>query len=239
MNESEDRKQKTDDRRGISNSKGFTLVEVLLATLILGIVVTTVLASFNAVLSSTEAMETGSDVYEMAKNCLTRMSLDLESVYIAQRPFYRTPEMDSEPDPYRLVSGTTDAGGTSFASLRFTSRAHVGFEERPQKGIAEIVYYVTAADEGRSVLRRSDHLYPYPEFEERPGDPVLCKDVKSLAFKYINDEGSVLDSWNSESDEFGYATPQAVAIQLEIGDEKASTIFETAVKLPIDREKTD
>ena len=95
------------------------------------------------------------------------------------------------------------------------------------------------ADDGRRVLKRSDHLYPYPEFEERPDDPVLCKDVKSLAFKYIDAEDNASESWNSESDEFGYATPQAVTVQLEIGDEKTSTIFETAVKLPIYREKAD
>jgi prepilin-type N-terminal cleavage/methylation domain-containing protein len=225
--------------RRANSAPGFTLIEVLLATLILGIVVTTVLASFNAVLSTTEAMQASTDVYEMAKNCLNRMSLDLESVYIAQRPFYRTPEMDSEPDPYRLVGATRDAGGTPFATLRFTSRAHVSFEARPQKGIAEIIYYVTVAGDGRRVLKRSDHLYPYPEFEERPDDPVLCKDVKSLAFKYINAEDTVSESWNSESDEVGYATPQAVTVQLEIGDEKTSTIFETAVKLPIFREKAD
>jgi general secretion pathway protein J len=222
-----------------NSAPGFTLVEVLLATLILGIVVTTVLASFNAVLSTTEAMQTSTDLYEMAKNCLNRITLDLESVYIVQRPFYQTPETDSEPDPYRLVGATKDAGGTPFATLRFTSRAHVSFEERPHKGIAEIVYYVSVADDGRHVLKRSDHLYPYPEFEERPDDPILCKDVKSLAFKYINDEGTVSESWDSESDEFGYATPQAVTVQLEIGDEKTSTVFETAVKLPIYREKAD
>jgi general secretion pathway protein J len=225
---------------GIPNSAfGFTLVEILLATLILGIVVTTVLASFNAVLSTTEAMQTSTDLYEMAKNCLSRMTLDLESIYISQRPFYRTPETDSEPDPYRLVGATKDADGTPFAKLRFTSRAHVGFEEQPHKGIAEIVYYVTVADDGRRVLKRSDHLYPYPEFEERPDDPVLCKDVKSLAFKYIDAEDNASESWDSESEEFGYATPQAVTVQLEIGDEKTSTIFETAVKLPIYREKAD
>ncbi len=228
--------KKTQDIGRIPNF-GFTLVEIMLATLILGIVVTTVLASFNAVFSTTEAMETGSKVYEMAKNCLNRMTSDLESLYIAQRPFYRTPEFDSEADLYRLVGATTGSDGTPFASLRFTSRAHVSFAERPRKGIAEIVYYVSAGADGRRVLRRSDHLYPYPEFEERPGDPVLCEDVKSLAFKYVDAEDTVWESWDSESEEFGYATPQAVTIQLEIGDEKASYLFETTVRLPLFRQK--
>ena len=67
---------------------GFTLMEILLAFLILGMVVTTVLASFNAVFSTTDTLNTGSRYYEMAKNCLHRMTLDLEAVYARQTPIY-------------------------------------------------------------------------------------------------------------------------------------------------------
>ena len=40
--------------------RGFTLMEILLAFLILGIVVTTILASFNAVFSTTENLKNSS-----------------------------------------------------------------------------------------------------------------------------------------------------------------------------------
>ena len=63
-----------------------------------------------------------------------------------------------------------------------------------QDGIAEIVYYVQAVPGGGLRLKRADNLYPYPRFEERSVDPVLCENVKSLAFEYVDAEGKVFDA---------------------------------------------
>lgn len=247
------RKQRSEgrDQRTVSSIKwpaarsqrpdsGFTLMEILVATAILAIVVTTILVSFNSVFSTTEVLDESADIYEMAKNCLKRMALDLESIHVTQRPIYKPPELDQPPDPYRFVAIPVDAGGTGFAqNLRFTSRAHVGFEKNPRQGIAEVIYYVKAGNDGHLMLKRADNLFPYPEFEEKGSDPVLCRYVKSLSFKFYDKEGIEFDVWDSDSDEFGYATPQAVAIKLELINKTASHTFETMVSLPISREKTD
>ena len=214
-------------------------MEILLAFLILGLVVTTVLGSFNAVFSTTDTLNTSSRYYEMAKNCLNRMTLDLEAVYARQPPLYKKPEFDAPPDPYRLVGSTMDVGGTSFATIRFTSNAHVPLENSKRKGIAEIIYYVQAQNDGQMVLRRSDSLYPYPEFEERSSDPALCNNIKSLAFKYIDADGEEFEEWNSEADEYGHATPTAIRVALEVGDESTSYRFETTVRLTSRRDKIE
>ena len=226
----------TYDRKNKEAQHGFTLMEILLSFLILGIVVTTILASFNAVFSTTDTLNSSSRFYDMAKNCLNRMTLDLEAFYAHQPPLYKKPEFDDPPDPYRIVGTTIDAGGTSFASIRFTSGAHLPLGQSKRDGIAEIIYYVQAKNDGQMVLRRADHLYPYPEFEENAGDPVLCTNLKSLVFKYIDDDGSELDGWDSESDEYGYATPAAIRIALVVGDETVSYDFETTVRLAARRE---
>ena len=218
---------------------GFTLMEVLVATAILAIVVTTILASFNSVFSTTEVLGESADIYEMAKNCMKRMALDLESIHIVQRPIYKPPELDQPPDSYRIVATTDDAGGTGFAQIRFASRAHIRLEKRLREGIAEIVYYVQASNDGLPVLKRADNLYPYPDFEEKGSDPVLSKYVKSLAFKFYDGEGLEFDVWDSDSEEFGYATPTAIGIKLELAGKTASHTFETMVSLPLSREKAE
>ena len=129
------------DQRPASNI-GFTLIEILVAILILGVVVTTILASFNMVFSTTEALESSNLYYEMGKNCLNRMILDLKAIHVAQRPIYRPPELDTTPDPYRIVGSQSDSVGTNFAEIRFASRAHLPMGEDTRTGIAEIVYYV-------------------------------------------------------------------------------------------------
>ncbi len=218
---------------------GFTLMELMLAIVILGLVVTTVLASFNAVFSTTDALESNSQIYEMAKNCLKRMTLDLESAYVALPPLYKPPEFDDPPNDYRIVGSSEDSGGTGFAQLRFTSRAHLPLFDSTKGGVAEIVYYLVARENGSLVLKRSDNLYPYPEFEEKGSDPTLCERVKSLAFKYYDAEGSEYEAWDSESSEYEYATPASIAIQLEIVDDGGSQYFGTLVKLPVQRPKIE
>lgn len=227
-------KIKKQDRTG-----GFTLVEILLAFLILGIVVTTVMASFNAVFSTTDALDSGSRYFEMAKNCLNRMTQDLQALYVRQPPLYKKPDLNDPPDLYRVVGATAEAGGTGFAALRFASSAHLQLEKSRRDGIAEIVYYVQAKDEGHRVLKRADNLYPYPEFEERGTDPVLCNNLKSLVFKYYDADGDEYDEWDSESDEYEYATPAAIRIQLEIGNDTRSYEFETTVHPAARRENIE
>jgi general secretion pathway protein J len=236
---SEIRKQKPVASRQHAAGRGFTLMEVLVAITILAIVVTTILASFNSVFSTTEVLDENADLYAMAKNCMKRIVLDLESIHIAQRPIYKPPELDQPPDPYRIVAATEDIGGTGFAQIRFTSRAHLGLENSAREGIAEIIYYVQSRGDGHLALKRADHLYPYPDFEESGSDPVLSKYVKSLAFKFYDQEGLEYDVWDSDSDEFGYATPTAIAIRLELANKSATQTFETRVLLPLLREKTE
>jgi general secretion pathway protein J len=221
------------------STAGFTLLEILLAFLILAIVVTTILGSFNAVFSTTDTLENSSKYYDMARNCLNRMTLDLAALYVSQPPIYKKPEFDDPPDPYRIAGSIADVGGTGFATLRFTSSAHIPLDKSNRSGIAEIIYYVQAKTDGQLVLKRADHLYPYPQFEEKGSDPVLCRHVKSLAFKYYNDAGEESDEWNSDTDDNDHATPTAIGIQLEIGNESQSYAFETTVQLAVHREKIE
>jgi general secretion pathway protein J len=218
---------------------GFTLLEILLAFLILAIVITAILGSFNAVFSTTDTLENSSKFYDMAKNCLNRMSRDLDALYVIQPPFYKKPEFDAPPDPYRIEGSIVDVNGTGFANLRFTSSAHIPLDKDGRGGIAEIVYYVQAKNDGQVVLKRADHLYPFPPFEEKGSDPVLCRHVKSLAFKFYDAEGEETDEWNSDTEDYDHATPAAIGILLEIGNESETYTFETTVRLVVHREKME
>lgn len=223
---------------GNRNTAGFTLMEILIAIFILGMVVTTVLTSFNMVFSTTEALDRNAAVYEAARTCLNRIVTDLEQIHISKRPLYRQPQPEDPPDPYRLLGVTEDVGGTSFAQLRFASRSHIPPSRPGDNRIAQIWYYVMERNDGRLVLKRSDRLYPYPDLEKDAADAVLCEDVKSLAFTYTDQEGADRDYWNSDEEEFDYTTPQAVRIRLEIGGQNDSTVFETSVRLPVVRTKS-
>jgi hypothetical protein len=209
----------------------------MVAIVIMGVVVTTVLASFNMVFSSADTLEGTATVFEMGKTSVGRIVADLENIFVLERPFYRQPGIDSPPDPYRFVATFESFGGTKLAKLRFTSRAHVPLNGPAREGIAELVYYLQPSPGGGLRLKRADHLYPYPRFEERSTDPVLCENVRSLTFDYVDAAGKVLEDWDSESARCDYATPEMVTVRLEISDGKDAYVFQTAVHLPAVRRR--
>ena len=216
---------------------GFTLLEIMIAIFIFAVVITTIFTSYNSVSSGNEIIDKDTAVYEMASNCLNRMIADLTSIHLTLLPEYSPPALGEPPEMYRIVGEMTDVQGTAFPKLRFTSLSHISFGEKKDSGIAEIVYYVRASKDGNYVLKRADKLYPYGEFEEKPGDPVICRNVKSLTFKYYDIDGNDYDMWNSDSEDYEYATPKAIDIKLELAQGSSTIAFETMLNIPVYREK--
>jgi general secretion pathway protein J len=225
---------------GYRDSAGFTLIEVLISIFFFAIIITTLFGAFNSVFSNVRAIDEGVWAYDMAKICLNRMISDLESVHVALE--YTPPDFNEEADDFRVEGETTDVDGSSFSKLRFTSFSHLDFGQTKKEGIAEIVYYVTSTKDRGYVLRRADNLPPFPEFEEKTGDPILCENVKSFTLTYFDESGDKQEDWDSESSEVEYATPNAIGIKLEIGnegDESGSFTFETMVTIPVFREAVE
>jgi general secretion pathway protein J len=183
-------------------------------------------------------LEGSAALFDMGRTCMRRITQDLESLFVLERPLYKQPGINTPPDPYRFQGSADTLRGTKMAKLRFTSYAHVPLGKSMRDGVAEIVYYVQESPAGGLRLKRADHLYPYPRFEERSTDPVLCENLKSLTIDYVDAEGTVSDSWDSESQKFGNATPVMVAIRLEIADANDAYVFQTSVPLPLVRRKS-
>ena len=216
--------------------RGFTLIEILLAISILAIVVSMVMVSFDNIFSNADHINIGSDILALGNNALDRITMDLNALYVMAYPRYTPPDFDDDPDIYRLVGQTRNLAGEVFGWLRFTSLAHLPFNQMISEGIAEIVYYVEQTEEGQFILRRSDTLFPYPEeFEESPDDPVVCEQVREFRLTFYDQEGDELEEWDTEEYDLEFGTPRAIGIKLTIGDEESSFVFSTQVALPVHR----
>lgn len=227
------------DMRNIRLSgKGFTLVEILVAVFILAIVVSLVMGSFNGIYEGADRINLGSDLHELGNACLNRMAKDLQSMHVSAYPRYNRPDIDDDPEIYHIKGEKRSSGGNTFGWLRFTSMAHLPFNQQVSEGIAEIVYYVQQTPENDYILRRADKLYPYPEeFEESETDPILCEKLRKFEVTYYDAKGREFDEWDSESDDMEFGTPRAIGIKLEVGTEALSYMFQSRLAVPAYRYK--
>jgi general secretion pathway protein J len=216
--------------------RGFTLLEILIALFIFGVIVTTIFGSFQFVFGSVDAVEKGMNDYDMAKDCFNRMISDLHALHVSQTPAYRPPENSDNQDPYRIIGDVAFSGESGFGRLRFTSLAHVPLGKDKRTGIAEIIYYAEKQTDGSHVIKRSDRLDFAEPYEEKSNDPILCENVRSLEFSFIDAEGEESKIWDSDSSDFDYATPRAIRIKLTLGSDENPHTFETMVVLPPYRE---
>lgn len=218
---------------------GFTLIEVLIAIFIFSVIVTVVFASFKEISFSAHIISTSNAVFEMIEGAMGVMKRDLESAYVAPKMAYVQRGFNDDPDPYRFEAKTDMSGSENFPQIRFTTINHLPVNRDTRKGIAEVVYYMDETDEYGWVLRRSDRIYFQEDFEKKKTHPVLMRHVKSMAVKYIDEEGEEHDDWDSDSDETGYATPSAVDIRVEIEDEDRILPFETRIEIRCVRGKSE
>jgi len=216
---------------------GFTLLEIMIAIFIFSVVITTIVISYRSLFGATGAIESHIADSEMARDCLERIRTDLRALYAPLPPEYQPSGVNEDVNPFGFFGESDMSGDMDAQRIGFTSLEHVPKDGGEGQGLAQIWYYLQRNDRDTYHLRRSDHLYPFPEFEERATDPIVCDHIQSLTMTFIDGEGSPLEAWNSESGDLDFATPRAVHIKLEMGNpDDAPRTYESRIYLPVYRE---
>jgi len=223
------------------DSKGFTLLEVLIAVFILAIVFSTIFASYTGTFRIINETESQGDTYEMARIALGRMLEDLESIYFSKTLRTLGPE-ETAIQPTRFIGENKEIEGKSADSLRFLASAHLIFDEEDEDlEVAEIIYHVKRNDAGDSlVLYRSDTLAFEEMFVEEKSGFILCDGLFSVNFAYYDINGEVYDSWDSTDGNFIGRLPAMISIQLIFenrSNPEAPLKFKTGVALPMAKDK--
>jgi general secretion pathway protein J len=221
------------------NSKGFTLVEILIAIFIFAVVLTTIYTSYTGTVRVVNQTESEADIYQMARIAMERMIEDLESVYLPQNGEATRAE-ESDEHEFQFVGEDREIRGRSADTLRFISRSHVDLSGEDQgTGKAEIGYYVRENDGGDGfVLYRIDRPMLGNTFslDEETGGLVLCERLMSVDFSYYDKNGEVYRSWDPTSEGSGGKIPRKISISLEFVNASNPEMpfkFMTIVTLPL------
>lgn len=222
--------------RSVRNSSGFTLMEIMLATIILAMVVSMVTVSLSGSLRVVEATRDQGNLYYRAQIALQRISEDVESAVLIG-------DVD-------FIGNAPDGSDRKQILTRFVSMAHVVFDPDGDQGGMGLISYalvVDPDDEEQMVLLRSDLLVTPQEentdIEFRDGF-ILCDRLRSVTFSYFDFEGEEFDSWDTRVDPkadkkekaLKRRLPAAVSCRLELWldrEEEVTLTFQTTVNIPV------
>lgn len=176
--------------------QGFTLLEVLLAITVLGVVMTMLLTSLSVTLRGVEATEQQEAVFAQAQVTMRRITEDLvAAVSVPKVPF---------------TGKKNDDQALRLDTLTFCSRAHVVLNpEKQRPGLAVLRYRLRQDPEDLRqwhVLRSDTPILPTAETSEQATDEtdqeeaaepgfLLAQGVRSLEFQYFDQKGQEFDSW--------------------------------------------
>jgi len=229
--------------RIVTVSTGFTLLEIMLATLILALVVSMITLSLSGSLNVMEATRVQGELYYRAQVALERISDDLASAVL--------------PVGVDFIARPAGEGGSGPPLLRFVSNAHVRLDPaRDQRGMATIAYALRPdPDQPDTVaLLRSDRLLSPAGGEEgeaaKPVYFLLADRLRSVRFVYLDKNGDELEEWDTRVEDDATAEqrgklrhlPVAVRCELDFWldrEQESSLSFRTMVELPTGRIRRD
>lgn len=216
---------------------GFTLLEVLLAMTVLGVVVAMLSLSLSASLRVVEATEREEAIYFLAQTALRRIADDLSGALLIKGAFF--------------VGEHKEINGQRADTLTFFSQAHLVLNQEKQTPGAAIISYRLQPEEADMrnlrLLRSDIPVLPGLEVneEETAASAFLLADsLRSIQFTYFDHQGQEVDGWQQEAtaeeQEGGAALPAAVHCILEFWidpDRQLSQTFSTRVLIPVESEE--
>ncbi len=212
----------------LPSNNGFTLLEVLLAVAILGVVVAMTSIGLNSTVKLVEMTSSQQGIYRQVKVTFERITEDITSALADQGGLF--------------VGQESEIGGRAADNLTFLSRAHLSLATESEAGGTAVIRYRVIVDEAENKylkLLRFDTLNrPGGAVSNEPGF-ILCENIYSFQLKYFDVDGQEFDSWDAgigdESDTGKrIVLPAVVSITIEFKiDDNTILPFQTSVWLPV------
>jgi type II secretory pathway pseudopilin PulG len=210
------------------HAAAFTLIEIMLAIFILGLVLLMLAGSFHAVAGSKAHGENRIELDQVARTIISQMSNELrgavQTPFIASRVMLLGNARKNRGEPMdSFTVSTLDPGHR---------RSLEGF------GPEDTVTYVTEPNPDHSgwfLLKRIQYssLLTNPPRTENSSPVLLANDLVSLHIRYF-DGNNWHESWDSTSLPPGQSLPAEIAIELKMGSASgAPLMLATAVSPPM------
>ena len=192
----------------MKRSRGFTLVEVLIAIAVLAAISVLIYSAFSGLKRSKEGIERVGDRYREGRIAMAQLSRDLQSAYLS---------LHAPIDQSIIVTKTAFVGarGSPADRLDFNSFSYRRLDrDAHESDQAEISYFGSVDPKQRSVTDLARRVSPRPDlYPERGGRvDVIATDIDLFDVTYLDPlSGQWTESWDTNQ-----ATGQLNRLPLQV-----------------------
>jgi len=179
-------------------NSGFTLLEIIVASVIGAFVALTAVASLRAITAGREKIDHNINLAGELRYAADMITNDLTNLY-----------RDSEMQNTKLIGETKTVGRDRTNRLVFYAVNRIAARPgKPEGDVYEIEYYLQKKEQDSALTRR---LWPYPDRDQRPGGiiTVMAQNIVDFNIRYY-DGDEWLEEWSEEMKEL----PEMVDISL-------------------------
>ena len=207
-------------RQTRSRKSGFTLVEVLVASVIGAFIALVAVAALRSISASTERIDMIARAAAEARFAANMISRDLTNLY-------RAPDMKD----MRLIGGRewSADGPIGWLTMYSVGRAKARLDQ-PEGDVYEVEYNLDRDGEKSVLLRR---LWPYPDRETEPGGmlTVIAEDIDVFEVRFFDGEEWQFE-WTEELNSIPELVEVTLAARQEGGGENALETFVVSFARP-------
>lgn len=205
--------------------RGFTLLEVLISIVILAVIMVAIYAMYTSSVGAIHIADQKSQVFQMARIALDRMTKDLESSFIAS-------DLSNKEIRLGMIGKDQVIDDKPADRLDFTTLTHLALDERSVRtDLCEIGYQLVAdpEEEGFILYRRDDGILD-DNLTDGGSSYELARGVGGLDITFQDINGEEFDNWDTQEGKPSHELPMLITIRLTIKDQEGrEELFTIAV----------
>jgi type II secretion system protein J len=187
---------------GLYKRKGFTLVEIMIASLLGSFIMLVAVGALRAITTTSERMTGVVDTASEVRFAAREIETNLINFYRDSNSLYR-----------KLVGEIEETPEGNLASITFytVGRTKARFDQ-PEGDVYEVEYFLSKENGQSKLFRR---LWPNPDKDSKPAGILteLAENIELFAVRYFDGQ-KWYDQWSSEPTYGGETLPDLVEITL-------------------------